>query len=139
MSLLNDFAEWFKVRKVPIKRWYSDDVGRWAFRVEVDGQTFICAARKTRPSKGTTSVMKRIAGRAQTRDALVCLRLPDDETYVFDPVAVLAHGEADDILQDDRKKRGEVWVRFPLSIGCRFEEWYDGTAEPAAYGEVDAF
>lgn len=139
MSVLHDFADWFKARKTTIKRWFEDGVGKWAFLVEVEGQAFVCCARKSRPSNGKTSIMKRVAGRAQTRDAFIVLRLPDDEMYVFDPVAVLAKGDFDEPRESKRKKRGEEWVEVPVSLACTFEEWYDGGGKPASFADVEAF
>ena len=136
MGALGDFAEWFKSRKVGIKKWYSDDVGRWAFRVEVDGTDFICAARSSSASNGTTSIMKRVAGHAQTRDALIAIRLRDD-IFVFDPVAVLADGTPDEVVDPDRRDRGETWVEVPLSLACSFRDWYDGTDAPSTYADVE--
>jgi hypothetical protein len=139
MSVLHDFAEFFKSRKVPVRTWYEDGVGKWAFRVTVEGQDFVCCARKSRPANGTTSIMKRVAGRAQTSDAYIALRLPDDRIHVFDPVAVLSEARKDDVAEDDRRERGEEWVEVPTRLACDFEEWYDGHAEPATYHDVTAF
>jgi len=131
-SVLGDFAEFFKSRRTKVERYYEDGVGRFAFRVTVEGQAFVCAARSNPPKKGKTSIMARVAGKAQTTDALILLRLRDD-MYVFDPVTVLGRGEADEPVEEDRKKRGEKWVHFPVSLGCDFREWVDGTAEPVRY------
>lgn len=139
MGVLDHFADFFKRRKVPIRAWFRDDVGRWAFRVDVDGQPFICAARKSAPSDDSTSLMRRVAGYAQTRDALIAIMLPDDRVFVFDPVAVLAHGTADEVYDQDRVDRDERWIKVPLSIGCRFQDWYDGVDAPAAYEDVAAY
>jgi len=138
MSVLADFAEFFKARRTKVEAWYEDDVGKWAFRVDVDGQAFVCAARKTPPKGGKTSIMKRVAGHAQTRDALIALRLRDG-IYVFDPVAVLADGKPDDVAEDARKKRGEEWVEVPISLACTFEEWYDGSGEPVRYADFGKY
>lgn len=139
MSVLHDFAEFFKARRVPIRAWYEDPVGKWAFRVDFAGKTFVCAARKSHPKDGKTSVMKRVAGRAQTNDAYIALRLPDDDVHVFDPVAVLAEGSADDVAESDRRERGEEWVEVSLRLSCSFDAWYDGNAEPATYHSTTAF
>jgi len=138
MSLLADFADFFKVRKTPIDTYYHDGVGKWGFRVTVDGQAFVCVARNTPPKGGETSIMKRVAGRAQTSDALIALRLRDS-IYVFDPVTVLAEGKADDVVEQSRQNRDEEWVRIDIDYACTFEEWYDGGAEPVTYGAVDAY
>lgn len=137
MTQLKDFAEWFKARKTKVESWYSDGVGRFAFKVTVDGQAFICAARSSGPTNGRTSIMKRIAGKAQVEDAFVALRLPDG-IYVFDPVTVLGHGEVEEPKEKARKKRGEEWVSVDVGLSCDFREWYDGHAEPARFAEVDA-
>ena len=132
-SQIKDFAEWFKVRKTKVESWYSDGVGKFAFRVTVDGQAFVCAARSS-ASDGRTSIMKRVAGKAQVNDALIALRI-GDSIRIFDPVTVLGHGNVDEPHEDDRKKRGEKWVYFDVDLGCRFREWYDGTAKPVAEPE----
>lgn len=137
MTQLKDFAEWFKARRTKVEKWYSDGVGKFAFRVTVDGQAFVCAARSSGPKGGKTSVMKRIAGKAQTTDALIALRLPGG-IRVFDPVTVLGHGEPDEPKEKARKKRGEVWVTVDVDLSCPFDEWYDGNAEPARFADVDA-
>lgn len=138
MSAIDDFAEWFKTRKTPIERWYSDGVGKFAFRVTVDGQTFVCAARKSATSGGHTSIMNRVAGKAQTEDALIALRLRDG-IYVYDPITLLGHGDTKEPVETDRKRRGEKWVHFPVSFGCEFREWYDGNAEPTRYADVEDY
>lgn len=137
MSSLQDFADWFKARKTKIRAWYEDGVGRFAFKVVVDGQAFVCAARTSSSSTGETSVMKKVAGRAQTQDALIALRLADG-TYVFDPVTVLGTGDCRAAKADERKERGEEWVYFDVSHGCGFEEWFDGYDSPAVYRDVMA-
>lgn len=138
MNALDEFADYFKSRKTPIERWYSDGVGRFAFRVSVEGQTFVCAARTTPPNDGTTSIMARVAGKAQTTDALIALRLRD-RTLVFDPVAVLGHGDPDEPVEEDRKRRGEKWITLPLRFGCAFDDWYDGVDEPVRFGAIDGY
>lgn len=136
MSQVKDFAAWFKARRTKVEKWYSDGKGKFAFRVTVDGTTLICAARSS-ASDGRTSIMNRVAGEAQTNDALIALRI-GDSIRVFDPVTVLGHGNVDEPHEDGRKKRGEKWVYFDVDLGCRFREWYDGTAKPVRYAEVDA-
>ena len=133
-SQIKDFAEWFKARRTKVEKWYSDGKGKFAFRVTVDGTTLICAARSS-TSDGRTSIMNRVAGEAQTNDALIALRI-GDSIRVFDPVTVLGHGNVDEPHEDDRKKRGEKWVYFDVDLGCRFDEWFDGHAKPVAYKEV---
>lgn len=135
-SLIEDFAAWFKARRTAVERWYSDSKGKFAFRVTVDGQTFVCAARSS--AEGRTSIMKRVAGKAQTSDALIALRIGDD-IHVFDPVTVLDQGDVDDPHDDERKKRGEEWVYFDVDLGCRFEDWVDGHASPVRYADVGDF
>lgn len=137
MSALSDFAEYFKARRVPVDAWYKDGVGRFAFRVEVEGQAFVCAARKTPPKDGTTSIMARVAGKAQTTDALILLRVRD-RMLVFDPITVLGFGDADEPKDRKRRKRGEKWITVQTKLGCDFAEWCDGTAEPAYYAAIDA-
>lgn len=137
MTQIHDFADWFKRRETAVEAWYEDGKGRFAFRVTVDGQAFVCAARSS-SHNGNVSVMTRIPGEAQTIDALICLRI-GDAIRVFDPVAVLAHGETDEPTEPGRRERGESWVEFPVSIGCRFDAWFDGDAEPSTFDDVAAF
>lgn len=138
MTLIDDFAEWFKARRTKVEAWYEDGKGKFAFRVTVDDTPLICAARSSFPENGRTSVMKRVAGTAQVNDALIALRLGDD-MLVFDPVTVLYQGNTDDPHEDERKERGEEWVYFDVDLGCRFEEWFDGHATPVRYADVDDF
>lgn len=135
MTALQDFAEWFKARETKIEAWYSDGVGRFAFRVTVDDQAFVCAARSSPPKDGKTSIMARVAGKAQTSDALIALRLPGG-IRVFDPVTVLDTGERDTPAQSDRRERDESWVAVDLSVACTFSEWYDGDAKPLRFADV---
>lgn len=137
MTLIDDFAEYFKARRTSIEAWYEDDVGKYAFRVTVGGQTFVCAARSS-ASDGRTSIMKSVIKRTLANDALIALRIRDT-VRVFDPVTVLEQGDDDDPHEDDRKERGEEWVEFDVSFGCRFEEWADGNATPVRYADVDGF
>jgi len=138
MTLINDFAEWFKARKTKIEAWYSDGVGKFAFRVTVDGQAFVCVARSSTPTDGRTSIMKKVAGKAQVNDALILLRTPAGK-FVFDPVTVLDQGEVDDPHEDERKERGEEWIYADVDLACDFESWYDGGAKPVRYADVDGF
>lgn len=138
MTLINDFAEWFKARRTKVEAWYNDGVGKFAFKVTVDGQAFVCAARSSSPTGGQTSIMKKVAGKAQVNDALILLRTPAG-THVFDPVTVLDQGEVDDPHEDERKERGEKWVHVDVNLACDFEAWYDGAASPARYADVNGF
>lgn len=135
MSALRDFAEWFKVRRTKIRAWYDDDVGRFAFKVKVDGTPLICVARRSSTASGTTSIMKKVVGRAHYQDALIVVRMRDD-VMVFDPVTIFEHGECGDPKDTARRKRGEEWVYFPVELGCRFEEWFDGHAAPVTFGDA---
>lgn len=138
MSLIHDFAEYFKSRRVAVDRWYEDDVGKWAFRVSIAGDDFVCAAVSRTDVVGgenVVSAMKTVPGRAQTRDAYVCLRVAD-EKYVFDPIAILAEGTEGKPHDDQRTERGEKWIYFPKSLGCELEAFVDGYAEPATFGDV---
>lgn len=138
MSLIHDFAEYFKSRHVPIDRWYEDGVGKWAFRVTIGDDVFVCAAVSRTDVVGgddVVSAMKRVPGRAQTRDAYVCLRVAD-ERYVFDPIAILAEGTEGKPHDDQRTERGEKWIYFPKSLGVDFEYFVDGHASPPTYADV---
>jgi len=134
-SLIHDLAEWFKSRKTRVTAWYEDGVGRYAFRVCVDGQDFVACARSSPPADGRTSVMRRVCGKAQTTDAYVLLRTPE-AMYVFDPVTVLAVGDPDDPHDDSRAKRGEAWVYVDVEYACTFEQWVDGYGKPTKFGDV---
>lgn len=137
MTLLDDFAEWFEDGGIPVEDWHTDAKGRIAFDVTVKNTPFVCSARS--PSKDReTSVMKELAGIGQTKSALIALRL-GDTVRVFDPVSILKHGSERDAHDSDRDDRGEDWVYFPKTLGCRFDDWYDGTAEPTEYHDVSKF
>jgi hypothetical protein len=137
MSLIQDFASWFKARRTKIEAWYQDGTGKFAFRVTVDDTPLVCTARSS-ARDGRTSIMKRVAGTAQVNDALIALRVGDD-IHVFDPVAVLYRGVDDDPSEDDRSKRGEEWIEFDVGLGCAFDDWFDGIDEPTRYEDVADF
>lgn len=134
-SLIHNYANWFKNKKTPVKRWYSDGVGKFAFRVEVDGQPFIACARSASPTDGETSVMRRVCGKAQTTGAYVVVRTPAGD-YVFDPVTILATGRVEDPHDEDRAKRGEQWVYVDVEHACRFELWVDGYGQPDSLADT---
>jgi len=139
MSVLRNFAEWFKSRKVPIARWYEDDVGAYAFRVKIDGITYICSARKSHPAKGRVSCFRRIPTIAKDKGGYVLLRIQDD-MLVFDPVKIMANGKDSSNQYDPKRaRRGERWVEFDTEWGVEFAEFYDGDAEPPGPSGLDQF
>jgi hypothetical protein len=135
-SILGHFEDWFKSRDTRIRHRYEDDVGQWAFVVQVRGDELVCAARSSYRDDDASqvSIMKRVAGRAQVRDGFVCLRVRDD-ILVFDPVAILAAGSNDEVFEDDRKKRGEQWGVVPVDVAVPFDRWFDGV-DPATFGDI---
>ena len=138
MSLIHDFAEYFKSRHVAVEKWFEDDVGKWAFQVTVGGDRLVCAAVSRTDVVGgddVVSAMKAVPGRAQTRDAYVCLRVADTP-YVYDPIAILADGSEGKPHDDQRTERGEEWIYFPKSLGVDFEYFVDGHASPPTYADV---
>lgn len=138
MSLLHDFKEELKAKGVPVEAYYSDDVGRYAFRVTIDGERFVCVARTSKKYDDRLSIMSKVAGEAQTLDAKVLVRYRD-ERWVFDPVAILHAGEKDEPEVEARRERGEEWVEFPTEIGCDFADYVDGFASPMRVTELTAF
>lgn len=138
MSVLRDFAEYFKARKVPIRRWYEDDVGAYAFRVVIDGTTFVCTARKKRLHADRISCFPKIPQIARDHDGYVLMRIKDD-MLVFDPVKILANGTDTTNADPKRAKRGEKWVEFDDGWGVPFDEFIDGYAEPPKAAGLDAY
>jgi hypothetical protein len=128
MGLLVETADWFKDRRTPIKRWFRDDQGRYAFRVEPDGQALYCCAVSQTHDGGEVSVMRKLIQRAIDNDVSLLVR-HRDEFLVFDPVAFVQY-DRPETIRDDRKKRGEEWLTCPKDWGVDFQSFMDGYAEP---------
>lgn len=138
MGLLSDTAEWFKSRKTPIKRWYEDDEGRYAFKVVPDGEVFLVSAVSQTHRDGEISAMRKLVERAADKDAMLLIRVRD-EFLVFDPSTFVGRND-EQTIRDDRKDRGERWLRVPKDWGVDFQRYMDGRAEPKEqYGDLRDF
>lgn len=135
MSSLSNAAEWFKSRKTPIQRWFEDDVGRYAFRTQVDGQRFLVAA-KNYLHDGQASFMAKLAERAIEQDALLMLFV-GDKRWVFDPRQVIEHGHPSDPDESKRQSEGEDWLDVPADWGVTFDRWVDHGHQPTWDGPTD--
>ena len=128
MGLLRDTADWFKSRKTAIQRWYEDDEGRYAFRVEVNDETFLVSAVSQTHQNGEISAMRKLVKRADGKDAMLLLRVRD-EFLVFDPSTFTSRNR-EGTIRDDRKARGEQWLRVPKDWGAHFQRYLDGQESP---------
>lgn len=128
MGLLRDTADWFKSRRTPIKRWYKDDEGRYAFRVDVDGEVFLVSAVSQTHRNGEISAMRKLVERAKDRDAMLLIRVRDD-FLVYDPTTFTSRNR-EGTIRDDRKARGERWLRVPKDWGADFQSYMDGRDDP---------
>ena len=128
MGLLRDTAEWFKSRDTAIQRWHKDDEGRYAFRVDADGETFFVSAVSQTHPNGDVSAMRKLVRRADDRDAMLLLRVRD-EFLVFDPRTFTSRNR-EATIRDDRKSRGEQWLRVPKDWGADFQRYLDGRDTP---------
>lgn len=139
MAVLREFARYFKARNVRIVRWYEDSVGAYAFRVAIDGDTFVCSARKSHPADGRISCFVKIPRIARRHDGYVLLRIKDD-MLVFDPVKIIANGvDTSDVYDPKRGERGETWIEFDTDWGVDFEDFYEGRTEPPKASGLDAY
>lgn len=135
MGLLTDTADWFKSRRTPIKRWFKDDEGRYAFKVAPEGEPLYVSAVSQTHSSGEISAMRKLVERAKDRDTMLLIRVRDD-FLVFDPDAFTKRNR-EGTIRDDRRKRGERWLRVPKDWGVPFREYMDGTADPRdSYGDL---
>lgn len=134
-GLLDDTADWWKSRGVQIRHWYSDDTGRYAFRVTVQfspaGQThdFIVSARSS--MRSPLGAMKSLIAMCHGKDTLLVLRAADSGQYVFNPETILKHG-TERTTEDRRSARGEQWIDFRPDWGCSLEAFADGLESPTS-------
>lgn len=136
-SLLVDAADWFKGRKTPIRGWYEDDGGRYAFAVEVDGQRFLVGAKKYLHG-GQASFMTKLAERAADQDAFLLLFVQGEgRRLVFDPQKVLVDGEPSNPNESKRAQQGEAWLDVPADWAVGFRAWYDRRKMPKEPRIVD--
>jgi hypothetical protein len=139
-GLIDDTADYWKARDVTVRRWFKDDNGRYAFRItvrlpDVPGKSdFYVTARSYMQTP--IGCMKKLVARAADADALLLVRVGDDEVsgdpdfYVFDPATVLQHGD-DRTADDQRAQRGERWVDFHPRWGVNLQHYAVGAADPA--------
>jgi len=128
MGLLTDTAEWFKSRRTAIQAWYEDDEGRYAFKVAPEGETLYVSAVSQTHADGEISAMRKLVERAKDADAMVLIRVRDD-FLVFDPDAFTARNR-EGTIREDRRRRGERWLRVPTDWGADFGAYMDGRDEP---------
>ena len=128
MGLLSNTADWFKSRDTAIQRWYKDDEGRYAFRVDVDGDTFLVSAVSQTHQNGEISAMRKLVKRADDHDVMLLIRVRDD-FLVFDPSTFTSRNR-EGTIRDDRKARGEQWLRVPKDWGTDFQRYLDGRETP---------
>lgn len=130
-NLLSEAADWFKARQTGIQSWYSDDRGRYAFRVTVDDQDFVVTAKKYLKAGDASFMASKVVQRAIDRDALLVLFVKDGGyQYVFDPAAVKEYGEAPDPDESKRARDGEDWLDVTARFGVAFDDWYEGRSPP---------
>lgn len=129
MGLLRDTADWFKSRRTPIEAWYGDDEGKYAFKVEPQpGDVFLVSAVSQTHGNGEISAMRKLVKRAEDYDAMLLIRVRDD-FLVFDPTTFTSRNR-EGTIRDDRKQRGERWLRVPKDWGADFGAYMDGRDEP---------
>ena len=129
MGLLRDSAEWFKSRRTRIAAWYEDSEGKYAFKVEPQpGEVFYVSAVSQTHQNGEISAMRKLVDRARNADAMLLLRVRDD-FLVFDPSAFTERNR-EGTIRDDRKARGEQWLRVPKDWGADFGAYMDGRDDP---------
>lgn len=128
MGALSDAAGWFKARKTPIQAWYDDDHGRYAFKVTVDSEPFVVAAKKYLYA-GNASFMDKVVLRANDYDAKLLLFVVDrSNPYVFNPQTVIEDGTDADGPRSSN--RGEAWTDVDAKAGVPLEDYVDGRDTP---------
>jgi hypothetical protein len=130
MSLLANSADWFKARKTMVRGWYNDGNGRYAFRVDLDGQTFLVCAKKYLNDGKASFMATKIVQRAIDMDAMILLFTSGDRRLVFDPQTVDQNGTHDLAERSDRRRRGEQWVDVDSKLSCSFEDFMEGYDQP---------
>lgn len=138
---ISDAKDWFKRRETRIRRSYEDDVGAYGFRVRPDelGEAFDVSVVSQTHEDGDVSVMEKLAKRANEQDRYLILFVGSPPPLVFDPAEFLSRGESY-VINDERKKRGEQWLKIPKNSGVRLERYADGDADPGEnHGSGDWF
>lgn len=137
-DLLNQAADWFKARKTIVDAWYTDENGRYAFRVTVDGQPFIVGAKKYLDSGNASFMGKKVVQRAIDQEALLLLFVKSDgRRLVFDPRTVDQLGDHGSTARADRKARGEAWIDISIDAAVDFRDWYDHGDQPQPPRRID--
>jgi len=136
MSILNDAADYFKRRETAVQRWYSDDVGRYAFRVTVHDRDMIVTAKKYLDGSVASFFAAKIVQRAIDTDALILLIVPrGGYRLLFDPRTVKEVGE-ENTEKVERKRRGETWIDVRTDIAADLRDWVDGDDSPASPADL---
>lgn len=128
-SLLTSAADWFKARQTPIEAWLTDDGGRYAFVVEVNGQRLYVAAKKYLYD-GRASFMSKLVERAADSQAYLLLFTEDDKRLLFDAEHCREYGVPSNPKQSKRAAKGEGWLEIPAEDAVDFRAWYDRGREP---------
>lgn len=128
---ISDAKDWFKRRETRIQRTYEDSVGEYGFRVSPDelGESFDVSAVSQSHDDGDVSVMEKLAKRANEQDRYLILFVGSPPPLVYDPAEFLSRG-TEYVINDDRKKRGERWLKIPKDSGVSLEEYADGHKDP---------
>lgn len=128
---ISDAKDWFKNRKTAIARSYEDSVGVYGFRVHPDelGEAFDVSVVSRSHDDGGVSVMEKLAKRADEQDRYLILFVGSPPPLVFDPAEFLSRGESY-VINDDRKERGEQWLKIPKSSGVSLDDYAEGRANP---------
>jgi len=128
---ISDAKDWFKNRKTAIARSYEDSVGEYGFRVRPDelGEAFDVSVVSQSHEDGDVSVMEKLAKRANEQDRYLILFVGGPPPLVFDPAEFLSRGTSY-VINDDRKERGEQWLKIPKSSGVTLEDYAEGRDDP---------
>ena len=138
MSLIGNAADYFKSRQTMVERWFSDDQGRFAFRVTVAEVRFIVTAKKYLKDGQASFMADKVVQRAIDSHAYILLFTSDDRKLVFDPNTVKRAGTPDTAAEADRRRRGESWVDVDADLSAPFMDVVDGVAEPPTVATIDA-
>lgn len=129
-SLLSDAADWFKRRETVVQTWYDDDVGRYAFKVTVDGQPMIVTAKEYLNDGDASFFADKVVQRAKDQDALILLFVFNSgKRLLFRPTTVQEVG-VHRTAEQKRQKRGEDWIDIDSDHAASFRGWYEGREEP---------
>lgn len=137
-GLLKQAADYFKRRQTGIQRWYSDDVGRYAFRVDPaeTPDALVVTAKKDLHEGMASFQRRRVLERARDQGDLVALFTAADRWLVFDPEAVLNHGVEDATQSDRRRRRGEDWVDIDTDIAVPLGDYASGRKMPDSVDDI---